>query len=283
MKQVFTVTCLSLLSLVFTGCGGGGNTNTSGSGNNATNIQGKWQVIAVSPQGSFTGSTAWLDAIVEANLQQSGTTVSAASQDVAVVPFNVNYANGSGELEAPYNACNGTTSITGSLSGSTFSFTLTESGSLGNLVISGSALVTPDGKTMSGNYSHQAGCGLPATSGTITGTLVPSFNGNYAGTIDGVSTTASAAEGSQETLTVTATSSNGTFSLAGKAVGGGFQVSGNVAGSSYTYQGIYMTTTLTNLLKYAGGGCDNFHYNCPSGAFLVYNATTGQWGSLSPS
>lgn len=166
---------LGLLAALFlaAGCGGGSvggpaPAQTTPAAVTAT-IQGQWQVIAQSTDGG-TG------VLIETNLSQSGSNVSAAKSSVVLIQGAPGtYAGLGGECD---NGALGNDSIQATVSGQTLSFTLTESGSLGTGTSTGTATISSNGTQItSGTYTTPAACGFQMDSGTFTGAVVQPFLG----------------------------------------------------------------------------------------------------------
>jgi hypothetical protein len=227
--------------LLIAGCGGGSVATPVSSSPTpvtptAANVQGQWQVIAQSTNGG-TG------VLIETNLAQSGTSVTAATSSVVLIQGVPGTYTGLG------GACDhgalGDDSIQATVSGQTLSFTLTEAGSLGTGTSTGTATVSSDGTQItSGSYTMPAACGFLADSGTVTGAVIKPFSGTFAGmlangsTTDAVTVTISQ---SNYNLNVTGTDNGAPFTLSGTVVGATFHVTGTIAGRSVEYVGLYET------------------------------------------
>jgi hypothetical protein len=250
MRILLAALTLGMLSML-AACGGG---SSSGSGTQPTqptpvNVQGAWTVVALS---TVNPTAAYPNTLIEANLAQTEGSVSAGAQSVALVPFYSRGTDNWGIANPNVNVCGGPSeTIDASISnGTSFSFTLTESGPNGTYSVSGTATISADGKTMTGNYTASAACGYPADGGTFIGTLAPSFSGTYAATFsDGSIANLTVSEDANYNLQINGAEQGQAFTLAGEAVGGGFSVSGNVPSVGLeTYQGIYLTSQLTTLI-----------------------------------
>jgi hypothetical protein len=234
---------LVLLAMVaLAGCGGGSvatlvNSTPAPVTPTATNVQGQWQVIAQSTAGG-TG------VLIETNLAQSGSNVTAAKSSVVLIQgVPGTYVGLGGECD---HGALGNDSIEATVSGQTMSFTLTEAGSLGTGTSTGTATISLDGRQItSGTYTTPAACGFQADSGTLTGAVIKPFSGTFAGmlangsTIDAVTATISQ---SNYNLTVTGTDNGAAFSLTGTVVGATFDVTGTIAGQPVEYVGLYETS-----------------------------------------
>jgi hypothetical protein len=250
LKTLLTVSIFGLLTLLVA-CGGGSNSN-SGSGTQPTPvaIQGAWEVVALS---TVNPTVAYPNTLIEANLSQTENSVSAGAQSVALVPFfSTQGGNNWGVGNPTVNVCGGTSdTIDASITnGTSLSFTLTQSGPSGTYTVSGTATISSDGKSMTGNYNSSADCGQPDDAGTFTGTLLSSFSGTYAATFsDGSTASLTVTEDANYNLQISGTEQGQAFSLAGEAIGGGFSVSGVLPTSAQvTYEGVYLTSQLTTLI-----------------------------------
>jgi hypothetical protein len=224
------------------GCGGGSVTTPVSSTPapvtpTAVNVQGQWQIIAQSTNGG-TG------VLIETNLAQSGSTVTAAKSSVVLIQgVPGTYTSLGGECD---NGALGDDSIQATVSGQTLSFTLTEAGSLGTGTSTGTATISSDGTQLtSGTYTTAAACGFQMDNGTLTGAVTKPFSGTFAGmlangsTTDAVTVTISQ---SGYNLSVTGTDNGTPFTLSGTVVGATFNVTGTIAGQSVQYVGLYETS-----------------------------------------
>jgi hypothetical protein len=183
---------MALLHFVFllSGCGG----NSSGGGNQTpppptpAAVAGKWEFVAVS---TLNPGATYPDTLVEANLSQTDTTVSAGTAATSLVPFYSNQGGYGVELPVQ-NVCGGTgETVSATVSGQSFSFTLTEAGPNGTYTVTGTATVNSNGQVMTGTYTSAAACGFPNDAGNLTGTLIASISGTYLITFsDGSTSTA---------------------------------------------------------------------------------------------
>jgi hypothetical protein len=229
-------------AFLIAGCGGGSvaspvsSTPTPVTPTTA-NVQGQWQVIAQSTNGG-TG------VLIETNLAQSGSTVTAAKSSVVLIQgVPGTYTGLGGECD---NGALGNDSIQATVSGQTLSFTMTEAGSLGTGTSTGTATISSDGTQItSGTYMIPAACGFQMDNGTLTGAVIKPFSGTFAGmlangsTTDAVTVTISQ---SNYNLSVTGTDNGTPFTLSGTVVGATFNVTGTIAGQSVQYVGLYETS-----------------------------------------
>lgn len=249
MTKLSSIPMFALLVTLLSCGGGSGSGSGVGSQPNPVNVQGKWEVIALS---TLNPTAPYPDTLIEANLSQTGSSVSAGAQSVALVPFYHNGGANWGIANPTVNVCGGTgETIDATITaGTSLTFTLTESGPDGTYTVSGTAMISADGKTMIGTYTSAAACALPADAGSLTGALVPSFSGTYTATFsDGSTAALTVTEDANYNLTINATEQGQAFTLSGEAVGGGFSVSGTVPGAGeVTYEGVYLTSELVPLI-----------------------------------
>ncbi|HLJ85680.1 MAG TPA: hypothetical protein VKZ53_02595 [Candidatus Angelobacter sp.] len=231
MKKLMLFTLLLLM-----GCGGGNGGSTSANSSSATNIQGKWQVIATS------SVTAGAGTIAETNLTQTGSAIS--SSNVAFLSFTPSEIVFTG-----LNACGGPNStLTAKVNGNSLSFTLTEGGSSGTRVTTGTETIAAGGQSFTGSYSS-TGCGV-TDSGTLNGTLIGTLTGTFTGLLNGASVSVTPQEDQSHNLTVSGTSSiDGSFTLTGTAEGGAFLVSGPISGTQFAFAGFQITQPFLDALK----------------------------------
>ncbi len=232
---------LLAVMLLLAGCGGGSAStsapvSTPPAAAPAT-IQGQWQVVAQSTAGG-TG------VLIETNLAQSGSNVTAAKSSVVLIQgVPGTYVGLGGECD---HGALGKDSIQATVSGQTMSFTLTEVGSVGTGTSTGTATISSDGTQItSGTYTTPAACGFQADGGTLTGAVVKPFSGTFAGMLaNGSTTEAVTATISQSNynLTVTGTANGAAFTLTGTVVGATFDVTGTIAGQPVEYVGLYETS-----------------------------------------
>jgi hypothetical protein len=229
-------------TFLIAGCGGGSvaspvsSTPTPVTPTTA-NVQGQWQVIAQSTNGG-TG------VLIETNLAQSGTNVTAVKSSVVLIQgVPGTYTGLGGECD---NGALGDDSIQATVSGQTLSFTMTEAGSLGTGTSTGTATISSDGTQItSGTYTTAAACGFQMDNGTLTGAVIKPFSGTFAGmlangsTTDAVTVTISQ---SGYNLSVAGTDNGTPFTLSGTVVGATFNVTGTIAGQSVQYVGLYETS-----------------------------------------
>lgn len=247
VRKLSAVASVAFL-LMLMACGGGSNSESQmPPPPPPVTIQGQWELVAVS---TLNPSAPWPNTLIEATLSQTEGSISAGAQSVALVPFYDK--NGEWGVENPtMNVCGGSgQTVDGSVTnGTSFAFTLTESGPNGTYTVSGTATISSDGKSMTGSYNASAACGTPDDGGTFSGTLVPSFSGTYTATFsDGSTANLTVVEDANYNLQINGTEQGQAFTLAGEAVGGGFTVTGDVLGSAVTYQGVYLTSQLTTLI-----------------------------------
>lgn len=238
-----------VFSLSLFGCGGSSSSNGGDGGippPTPAAVAGKWEVVATStanPGATFPNS------LIEANLSQTDTNVSAGTAATGLAAF---YSDGNTNwgIEIPSeNACGGTgETISATVSGQMFSFTFSETGPGGTYVVTGTATVNANGQLMTGTYTSAAACGLPNDSGIITGTLISSVAGNYLVTFGDQSTASvTVNEDTNHNVTISGTYQTQAFTLSGEAIGGAVKVAGDIpAFGQDTYYGAYLTSQLVS-------------------------------------
>jgi len=210
----------AFIALTLCGCGG----NSSGGGNQTlppptpAAVAGKWEFVAVS---TLNPGEAFPDTLVEANLSQTDTMVSAGTAATSLVPFYSNQG-GYGVNLPVQNVCGGTgETVSATVSGQTFSFTLSEAGPNGTYTVTGTATINANGQVMTGTYTSAAACGFPNDAGNLTGTLIASISGTYLITFsDGSTSTATVTEDANHNVTVTGIAQGQAYTLTGEAIGG---------------------------------------------------------------
>jgi hypothetical protein len=270
MKKVI----LSLALLVCAGCGGSNSNSGGGSGGgNPTPtpaaIAGKWEFISVSTQNAGAG---YPNAGIEAILSQTDTSVSSGNQATIVIPFFVqgtNYGIASGTSCGGYQA-----TVSGTVSGQTFSFTLTETNTTGSYVVTGTATINSSNNSMTGTYTTTGGCGSPADAGSFSGTLVPSISGTYATTFNtGATPALTVTEDASHNVTATGTYQGSSYTLSGNIIGGGLELTGTIPGiGQVQYLGFYMNSPLISLVPTING------ISVSNGDFLIFGVTDNSVG-----
>jgi hypothetical protein len=228
--------------VLFAGCGG----KMTAVAPPPAEIAGQWQLVAK----SFLQADVYM--IFEANLSQTNDAISASTE-------NVLFLNGVQDTTDPLFAdvnglggpCDqqtlGDVAFDGTLSaGPTLTFTLNDTGPLGMVAITGSAILNSGGTSVvSGDYSIPAGCGFNLDNGGITtGALIPPFSGTFTGTLNGGSDqiVATFTQDQNLNLTITGTDNLIAFTLTGTVIGGAFQVSGNLNDTSVQLLGVFDPT-----------------------------------------
>jgi hypothetical protein len=238
----------AFLALLLFGCGG----NSSGGGNQPPPpptpavVAGQWEFVAVS---TLNPGATYPDTLVEANLSQTDTTVSAGTAATSLVPFYSNQGGYGVELPVQ-NVCGGAgETISATVSGQNFSFTLIEAGPSGTYTVTGTATVNSNGQVMTGTYTSAAACGFPNDAGNLTGTLIASISGTYLITFsDGSTSNATVTEDANHNVTVSGIAQGQAYALTGEAVGGGVMVSGDIPEFGQdAYYGAYLTNQLVGL------------------------------------
>lgn len=265
---------LSLALLVCAGCSGlnsnsgGGNSGNSPAPTPAA-IAGKWEIISVSTQNA---GASYPNAGIEAILNQTDTSVSSSNQATIVIPFFVqgtNYGIASGTACGGYQA-----TVSATVTGQTFSFTLTETSNSGSYVVTGTATINSSNNSMTGTYTTTGGCGSPADAGTFSGTLVPSISGTYATTFGtGATTSLTVTEDTSHNVIATGTYQGSSYTLSGNIIGGGLQLTGTIPGiGDVQYLGFYMNSPLISLVPTING------ISVSNGDFLIFGAADGSVG-----
>lgn len=254
-----------LLCCVGCGGGGGGNSTSTGGGGNPSpaSIGGKWQIIATSTQNPGAN---FPYAGIEAILSQTDTSVSAGNQAALVIPF---YLQGTSYYIASGDACGDyLATISGTISSSNITITLTEGSGANTYVVSATGTISNNNTKIAGTYSAPGGCGVAADSGTFVGTLIPSVSGNYnvtfgTGTNFGLSLT----EDSNHNLTASGTYQGSSYTLTGETVGGAIELQGTIPGyGSIQYVGFYFDSTLVSLVPTVGG------ISTRTGDFIIFGS-----------
>jgi hypothetical protein len=248
---------------VCAGCGG----SNSQSASQAVNVAGKWAIIAQSIPNE--------GAMEEMTLAQSGSGISASS--VSLVNFKAPQI-----VPDSLNVCGGTSStVTGTVAGSSISFSQTETGPSGTLTLSGSATLSQDNQGFSGTFTVN-GCGAQA-SGALTGTMIAPLSGTFSGELNGMQVSISATEDQLGNLNLSGSSSQGAFILTGSTIGGAFNVSGQINGTEVSLTGFEVTGPFLSgfsslSLCIAPAPC------IQSGGLALFDANTGAvFGGLNPS
>ncbi len=258
------ILCLSLLDI---GCGGS-SYSPPVQGPPGTplvaSVQGSWELqlhSEVSPN-EYT--------VLEANLSQTGTKVSAGAPSALV------YQGTTPLLSIPLTSrgskCDsgavGQVTVDGTLTNQqltseTMTLVLTETGTLGTANVTASA--TTDGSSiLGGTYTIPAACGFPADHGTFTGFrdsvafAADVYSGNLNSGADHIVANFTSTANSFD-LTVSGTDNGAQFALTGSTVGFAVNLTGNVGGKAVDWFGLYDST-----------------YN----SFLIYDSNDQLVGSL---
>src|SRR5216684_809354 len=159
------VISIVLVLISLNGCGGGNTTsNTNPIPTPSQGISGAWEFVAKS---TGTGS----ETLIEADISANGSKSSASGPSQVQVATHSNgiwYVNGICPSPSP-----GQNSLSGTVSGSSITFTFNEGGN----TFTGQG--TLSGTSISGNYSgSSASC---SDSGTFTATQVPNLAGTFSG------------------------------------------------------------------------------------------------------
>ena len=267
----------------------GGNSSSIGT-QQAPNIAGAWEFIAVSSNGSQTGiEVALTEGTVLVNsMPQADGQIAASSAQINFVPLttvseNMNVVNGTPLFGG---SCGATPTTTNSLGpgtvtglGNAMSFTFTANGSVFNV----SATLSGDGKSiLNGTYTPQAGNACSDPGGTITGTNVSKISGMFAGQmcpLGASSTTCTDSQNFTDTAAATVSESGSTLTVtlafsAGPDSGTNLTLTGPVTGNAFTVLGTYQGQTITYYGYFEDVG------NVPSLYFVNANDTSVSIGVL---
>jgi hypothetical protein len=151
--RLFSGFVLITLSLALAGCGGNGNSSSQTS--SSSSLTGNWQVTASSS--TFPGTSV----LMVGNLHSVGNSVSGMMHisDSSCFTFDTGIP------------------VSGTVNGTTVTLT---SQVVENQVISATANAASSGSILTGTYSIAGGC-AGGDRGTVSGTKVPSFSGNWTG------------------------------------------------------------------------------------------------------
>lgn len=257
MKR-FYLSLSFLVPAICAGCGG--------SGQSVANVSGKWAIVAQLIPGQ--------GAMEEMTFAQSGSSISASNVSL------VNFKQGQ-IVPNSLNVCGGTSStVTGNISGTSISFSQTETGPSGTFTLTGSGTLSSDNQGFSGTFTV-SGCGADA-SGILTGTLIQPLSGSFSGGLNGAPVSLSATEGPSGSLTLSVSSSQGAFSLTGSTIGGAFNVSGQINGTAVSLTGFEVTTPF--LSEFDMSNLCLFPEPClQSGGLALFDVNTGAvFGALNP-
>jgi hypothetical protein len=282
------VACVSLISC-------GGNSSSIGT-QQAPNIAGAWEFIAVSSNGSQTGievalteGTVLVNGVAEADGQ-----IAASSAQINFVPLttvsqNINVVSG-----APFfgGSCSATPTTSNSLGpgtvtalGSSMSFAFTANGSVFNV----SATLSGDGKSvLNGTYTPQAGNACSDPGGTITGTNVSKISGIFVGQmcpLGASSATCADPQNYTDTATATVSESGTTLTVtlafsAGPDSGTNLTLTGPVTGNAFTVLGTYQGQTITYYGYFEQVYDSTLQVNVPSLYFVNASDTSVAIGAL---
>src|SRR5271165_731206 len=195
-----------VLALSLFGCGGSSSNGGGGTPPpTPAAVAGKWEFVAAST--ANPGAT-YPNTLIEANLSQTDTSVSAGTAATGLAAFYSN-SNTNWGVEIPtQNVCGGTgETVSATVNGQTLSFTFSETGPAGTYAVTGAVTVNANGQEMTGSYTSAAACGLPNDAGNIIGTLIGSVAGNYVVTFSDLSTASvTVSEDASHNITI-----NGTY------------------------------------------------------------------------
>jgi hypothetical protein len=237
------------LSLTNFGCGGGSYSSpavpTPQPSPSAQGMQGSWTI-------AFHSDVSNDYTVLEANISQSGTHVSAGATS-AIVYQGTTLLTTIPPTSFGSKCDNGTVGIVtldGTLTNhqpanDTLTFTLTQTGSLGVAVINASAS-TNDAQISDGTYTVPAACGFPEDHGTFQGfqdSVKFSGTDTFTGTVNGETTIVKfTSESSGFGLSATGTDNGAAFTLTGSATGFFLTLTGVISGQPVTWLVLYDST-----------------------------------------
>jgi len=219
---------------------------------------GQWRMVmclfsAAEPGGGY---------VVEANLSQSGISLSADSQNVSV--FGLGTVGGCPQYPPSFSTGLGRlgTTAPASISGDTTSFLVTF---VTNPQYQGPAYLFVNGTPFGGTAGYVPGG--PTTIFSVEGFQMPAFSGTYAGTLSYASgsknITVTLTQNADYTLSASYTDATGAHVLTGKVIGGTFQLTQGFDGNPLT----------------AIEQCPNVS-SCSAGALNIYDASLNYLGTL---
>lgn len=156
---------LALLLLVLAGCGSSSKSSTSDPPSGIIGpLTGNWQLTLLQQEPRPSTQLS-----VSGFLHQSGNSLTGSVQGPNIIGNNGSTVN-----------CAGVSSLTGTISGQTVSFSVNPGGTTFNFT----GNISPDFQSMSGDYQALGGaCLTEPLSGTWNAFLIPALNGNFTGTI----------------------------------------------------------------------------------------------------
>lgn len=260
-----TARLLILLAFVAVavGCGGGPMGSIDGGGS-AIDVQGSWEIVTAS------NTLPGVQSYIETTLAQSGSSVSAGSQQILTVTVQGGSAN--------IDLCSSRLSLSGTLSGASLAATLME----GTQSVRITGMVSPDGKTAFGTYQSDVGGCTQGDSGTFTANFVSSLSGSFTGTLvdashNNAATTLQVNEGGNGSLA-------GSGQITDQGVTYNLSFGGSVVGAIFEATGTSTTVGApTQILVVAhfnptGTGIDSIAVGDTSGNIL-YSGTLAKAGS----
>jgi hypothetical protein len=285
MRGIIPKACAAVallaLGVIFLSCGGG---EPSLGTQEAPNLAGSWELIAVSNNGSITGIELALKEgqVLDNGIEVPSGQIAATNTQINFVSLtsvsqNLNIMGFGGSCAATPTSPNSLGPGAVTTIGSPVTFTFTANGN----VFNATAGLGADGQSLvNGTYTAQTGNTCSDNGGTITGSVVSKLAGTYMGQMCPLSSPSSSCENSQnltDTATATASeSSSGTLSLtlvysAGPDSGTTITLTGPVTGNAFTLQGTYQGQTITYYGYYEQIYNSSLQVNIPS-LYLV-NAT----------
>ena len=179
--------------------------------------------------------------LVEMNIFQSGTQISASAQQVALFQTKLT-GSASGQPTGIGTQCDGNASVEGVLGASSNTFDLKDNGPAGQGDFSGeitfqnlNEMGQPGISQTDGNFSISGSCSV-GNSGSFNGFLLKPFSGTYAGMLNSRPVILTMNQGANYSFSASGTDNASAITLSGQVIGGAFFASDG-AGNSYT--GIY--------------------------------------------
>jgi hypothetical protein len=164
-SRIVAAASLTLLLLILAGCGSTSKSSTSDPQSGIIGpLTGNWQLTLLQQEPRPSTQLS-----VSGFLQQSSNSLTGSVQGPNIIGNNGSTVN-----------CAGISSLTGTISGQTVSFSVNPGGTTFNFT----GNISPDFESMSGDYQALGGaCLTVPLSGTWNAFLIPPLNGNFTGTI----------------------------------------------------------------------------------------------------
>jgi hypothetical protein len=165
-SRIVAAASLALLLLVLTACGNSSKSSTSDPPSGVIGpLTGNWQLTLLQQEPLPSTQLS-----VSGFLQQSSNSLTGSVQGPNILGNSGSTVN-----------CAGVSSVSGTISGQTVSFSVNPGGTTFNFT----GNISPDFQSMSGDYQALGGaCLTEPMSGTWNAFLIPPLNGNFTGTID---------------------------------------------------------------------------------------------------